>query len=363
LQTTKDITDKIATLPPPRNNENDEGQEAKDDDDGFRKLRETWPLWLQHGLRDSGALRTIIDFLTKVSAAPAFFQENPQCFWELLRISACPAWITNAMHAANLVDSTTHVDFSIESYGPHRSQYAEVMVNTENKQQKELPLLIFVHGGAWGSGFPAMYRLVAAPFLERNFRVAILGYRTYPDATVKGQTDDIVRAVEHFASSSTTGPTVILAHSSGAHVSLLAALQGRLSSSMQGFIGMSGVYDIERHYEFECLRGVDQISPLSPACGGTVDQWRLTSPTLLVPTTDDSIITSLPPILFLHGDNDTTVPAQSSQQIHEALVVRNHQSQLQILSNVGHSDALLETLLGGKTQDAVFSWLESELGI
>jgi acetyl esterase/lipase len=57
-------------------------------------------------------------------------------------------------------------------------------------------LVAFVHGGAWGSGFPAMYRLVAKPFLNKGMTVAILGYRTYPTTDVKGQVDDLEQALE-----------------------------------------------------------------------------------------------------------------------------------------------------------------------
>lgn len=37
--------------------------------------------------------------------------------------------------------------------------------------------VFFVHGGAWGSGMPWMYRLVAPTFLRLNFAVVIVGYR------------------------------------------------------------------------------------------------------------------------------------------------------------------------------------------
>ena len=41
-------------------------------------------------------------------------------------------------------------------------------------------MIFFVHGGAWGSGQPWFYRLIAIPFLELGFAVAIIGYRVYP---------------------------------------------------------------------------------------------------------------------------------------------------------------------------------------
>eukprot|EP00549_Striatella_unipunctata_P010133 CAMPEP_0118714992 /NCGR_PEP_ID=MMETSP0800-20121206/26578_1 /TAXON_ID=210618 ORGANISM="Striatella unipunctata, Strain CCMP2910" /NCGR_SAMPLE_ID=MMETSP0800 /ASSEMBLY_ACC=CAM_ASM_000638 /LENGTH=75 /DNA_ID=CAMNT_0006621013 /DNA_START=1 /DNA_END=225 /DNA_ORIENTATION=- len=51
------------------------------------------------------------------------------------------------------------------------------------------------HGGAWGSGLPWMYRLLATVFLQYGYAVAIVGYRTYPDSkTIRDQVDDLEAA-------------------------------------------------------------------------------------------------------------------------------------------------------------------------
>ena len=57
--------------------------------------------------------------------------------------------------------------------------------------------VFFVHGGAWGSGMPWMYRLVAPTFLRLDLAVIVVGYRTYPDAsTINEQVRDVVTAWE-----------------------------------------------------------------------------------------------------------------------------------------------------------------------
>ena len=322
-------------------------------DNGFRKMRETWPLWLQRGLRDTGTLRTIMNSLTRYAAAPVFFYENPSCLSEFVRLSGYPQSVTNL-----IAPETSRIHFSIESYGPHPSQSAEVMVSDTKKNCKDLPLLIFVHGGAWGSGFPTMYRLISVPFLEKGYRVAVLGYRTYPDANVDGQVGDVVRAVDYFTRDQ-QGPTVLMGHSSGAHISLLAALGGSLSS-IDALICKSGVYDIEEHFQHECSRGVDQISPMSPACGPTLDDWRRNSPLRVLETVDQSIVDALPPLLFVHGETDGTVSPSASSDCFEAVTARGKgQCELRILEGVGHSEPVLETFLGGSTQDTLFEWLDS----
>lgn len=338
--------------------ESDVKQVDQSDDNGFRKMRKTWPLWYQNGLRDTGALRTIMNSLTRYVAAPVFYYENPSCLPEFVRISGYPQLITNL-----IAPEKSRIHFSIESYGPHPSQYAEVMVSDTEKDCKDLPLLIFVHGGAWGSGFPTMYRLISVPFLEKGYRVAVLGYRTYPDANADGQVDDVVRAVDYFTRDQ-QGPTVLMGHSSGAHICLLAALRGNsLSSSIDALICKSGVYDIEDHFQHECSRGVDQISPLSPACGPTLDDWRRNSPLRVVETVEQSIVDALPPLLFVHGERDGTVSPSASANCFEAITARGKgQCDLRIMEGVGHSEPVLETLLGGSTQDTIFEWLDSIVG-
>jgi hypothetical protein len=58
---------------------------------------------------------------------------------------------------------------SIRLEPKHRRQVVQVMHPTvysgkETDLKTANKLVAFVHGGAWGSGFPAMYRLVAKHF-------------------------------------------------------------------------------------------------------------------------------------------------------------------------------------------------------
>ncbi|CAM9434541.1 unnamed protein product [Sphacelaria rigidula] len=84
---------------------------------------------------------------------------------------------------------------------------------------------------------------------------------------------------------SVSAPEVyLMGHSSGSHISLLYLIRReeerrrgastRSGDSMEkeleveGLIGLSGVYDVHRHYLFESWRGVHEISPLKASHGG-----------------------------------------------------------------------------------------------
>mmetsp|Transcript_17077 Transcript_17077/g.20853 ORF Transcript_17077/g.20853 Transcript_17077/m.20853 type:complete len:411 (+) Transcript_17077:121-1353(+) len=335
--------------------------------ESFQELRQTWPLWLQQGLRDTGTLRLIIDFLTRVSAAPNFYMDNPNSLPEFCRITGYPAWLTTTICMAlnNIKDDEVdvnelpQVDFNVEKYGSQPEQYAEVMIESSRKNDLNIPLVVFVHGGAWGSGFPSMYRLIARPFLKQGYRVANLGYRVYPKADVDGQMEDISRAIHHVSEAHKAKATFVVGHSSGAHICVLASLQGLFPMNVVGLVGMSGVYDIAQHYEYEILRGVDQISPMKPSCCTTAENMRNRSPRYIVNGLEkNTMMNSMPPLLLLHGADDDTALPRESIGMQEALEFNNFtQSELIVLEGVGHADTALQVSLGGKVQDTILEWL------
>ncbi|CAM9943239.1 unnamed protein product, partial [Hapterophycus canaliculatus] len=84
-------------------------------------------------------------------------------------------------------------------YGEHPRQVIEVVqpirgFGDSRRRVGEKPkLVVFVHGGAWGSGATWMYRLVVDRLTSSDdshlasCTVASLGYRVHPDADTAGQ--------------------------------------------------------------------------------------------------------------------------------------------------------------------------------
>mmetsp|Transcript_15990 Transcript_15990/g.37026 ORF Transcript_15990/g.37026 Transcript_15990/m.37026 type:complete len:435 (+) Transcript_15990:44-1348(+) len=325
-----------------------------------------WPKWLQHSIRDRGGVRFIVDSATRGIAAPIFYRENPWCFPEFVRISGREyPWLVRAFRRAGLIaDTRPDVRFEKVRYGDHPQQVAQVMISEDAAEAEtngtEVPLFLFLHGGAWGSGFPTMYRLLSLPFLDRNFRSVILGYRTYPAATIEGQVDDLVRAVQRFtADYGRNAPVVLMGHSSGAHVCLLAALQGRLPS-VDALVGASGVYDIERQHRRDRALGLGELSPMVPANGFTPRSFRKHSPAASV-ATNEPLPEGFPPnLLLVHGDADDVVLPESSVEFADRL--GRDRCRLEIVEGAGHEEIVSETLLGGTTQSVICGWIDSVLG-
>jgi hypothetical protein len=80
---------------------------------------------------------------------------------------------------------------------------------------------------------------------------------------------------------------------------------------------------------------------------------------------EQTTIDKLPPLLFLHGELDTTASPIPATKCHEAFAARvgERKCNMKLLKSVDHAGTVLETLLGGRTQDAIFEWLDSRCPI
>ncbi|KAL7520649.1 hypothetical protein ACHAWX_005366 [Stephanocyclus meneghinianus] len=412
------------------------------------------PLHWQHHFRDSGKFRWVADGLVKLTC-PLIAVGRWKEIRQFIDLSRPPIEITSSTSShsssldgndpleTNAHDTADHTNNSEKKkkkkkktrwrrqrirYGEHDMQYIDLYwpnmklgntndphpanhdTSTDCKDTKTDPTAViikgtvfFVHGGAWGSGRPWMYRLVAPIFLEYGFVVAIVGYRTYPDArvvthdldggagsdsqlcdvnsawgalqTVMGQIRDVYKDCDGWVGN------VLMGHSSGAHVALLMLvdmigerLQDNADREIKRlypdlFIGLSGPYDISDHFHFEAGRGVEQISPMKAICGGTRDNFSIASPVsrLMKQISTGSHARTVqectPPLLFLHGMEDTTVPftatADAARALRSCGVVDCEEVYLE---KCGHQDVVMHFMIGGAARDETMEYLLSRGG-
>lgn len=144
-----------------------------------------------------------------------------------------PSWSSSPLLSSGLSEAQTKLSINpgclskqMIRYGHHPSQVVHLWDNDSIHSNETI---VFVHGGAWGSGYPGMYT---------------------------GSTDH---------------KYTLKAHSSGAHICSLAMTLGILpGSSVDRFISLAGIFDIPEHYRFEIARDVSRFSPMVPACAGVV---------------------------------------------------------------------------------------------
>lgn len=194
------------------------------------------------------------------------------------------------------------------SYGPHPSEVIYVQSLYEQAPKHHSKILVFVHGGAWGSGEPWMYSLCSynlATCIGCDNAI-IIKYPLYPESNLLGQVECIHNAICFISSLYPTATLILSGHSSGANLCALAVVSR--SSPVAAMVLFNGVYDINKHYLWEKSRGVHLISPMGAAAAGVFDAC---SPTVLL-ANSRNLLYSFPTTLLVHHVDDVTVPFTSS---------------------------------------------------
>ncbi|RIV82758.1 alpha/beta hydrolase [Aurantiacibacter zhengii] len=193
--------------------------------------------------------------------------------------------------------------------------------------QSELPVIVFIHGGSWQDGNKDGYSFVGRALASRGFVVAIPNYRLVPDVRYPAFLQDNAAAVTWVIENITQyggdpSRIVLVGHSAGAYNAAMLALDERWLGSgrqnVRGFVGLAGPYD------FLPLDG-----EVTQAAFGNEENLETTQP-ISFATADD------PPVLLLHGADDTTVYPRNSETLGDRLVQSGANARSEIYPGLGH---------------------------
>lgn len=111
------------------------------------------------------------------------------------------------------------------------------------------PLFVFIHGGYWRALDHRIFSFLARPWLARGVHVAMIGYDLAPALSVRAIVDEArasLRFLRERAGSLgvDTHHVVIGGHSAGAQLGAMS-LSDDAGWHAIGFMGVSGVYDLE----------------------------------------------------------------------------------------------------------------------
>ncbi|KAM9743088.1 uncharacterized protein ACNS7B_010711 isoform 1-T5 [Menidia menidia] len=243
------------------------------------------------------------------------------------------------------------------------------------------PLVVFIYGGAWGSGERSIYCLLAKQMAEElNAAVLCPDYSTYPKgnalAMVQDIADCLVWAQENGEKFHFDKDNIVLSgHSAGAHLCTLTLLflidtreelfietkkQQDVALSIKGVIGLSGVYNIMDHYEHEQRRAVEYVSTMHKAMNG-VENFQYYSPTHFLKQLGQDKLSRLPQFALLHGTGDIVVPVESSTAFSELLTSLSVKVTLYLLPGVNHTEMVTELMLSNRRfYHPIFSCIKQE---
>ena len=195
------------------------------------------------------------------------------------------------------------------------------------KLGKNLPVIVFFYGGSWNSGYRQGYAFVGRALAAQGFVVVVPDYRIAPEVRYPDFLRDCADAVRwiraHVAQYGGDSTRIVLAgHSAGAYNAAEIALDpqwlGADGVSIKGVIGLAGPYD---------------FLPLDvPSTKAAFGLW----PNLADTQPITHVRAEAPPMLLLHGANDTLVRQRNSISLNAKLNAAGGKATLKIYPNTDH---------------------------
>jgi acetyl esterase/lipase len=292
-----------------------------------------------------------------------------------------PAGGPSGMGGGVAAPAATHAGVAYASLSP--SQTLDIWIPAD--ATAPMPLVIYVHGGAFKMGNSSMAGGKVQPLLDAGFAVASVNYRLSGEALFPAAMKDVKAAVRFLRANADTygyDPDRFAAwgESAGGNlVALLGTTTGQttflddpalgnadVSSDVQAVVDWFGPTDFslmdtqaaEEGNKCTTPEEHDPASSPESAYIGAEIQTALDTVAQANPITYVQTATSLPPFSIAHGDNDCNVPYQQSEVLAEALTAGGHDVELTILTDAGHADARFDAELMAPT----IAWLASTLG-
>jgi acetyl esterase/lipase len=260
---------------------------------------------------------------------------NASFYWNLWRASrAGDRYYENHEPGVRDLAFTDVSDVRLDVYSPDESG--------------SYPVLVFVHGGGWNKYDKKLFAPVAMKLVPRDLVVVIPDYTLHPDAGYRQMAREVAASVAWTMNNidvygGDPDRIVLSGHSAGGHLSGLVAFDeswlaehGHSPSELCGWVGLSGVYDIDAQMAFE--RETGGTAPVMTAVMGGEANFPAASPISYVGAAD------VPQGWLIHGAEDTTVPVSISHAMADALRAADVPVELLIYPESGHSDFLFEGL-------------------
>jgi acetyl esterase/lipase len=212
------------------------------------------------------------------------------------------------------------------------------------KTEAPLPLLVWIHGGAWRAG--SKEGCPAVPFTGKGYAVASINYRFSQHALFPAQIEDCKAAIRWLRANAKkynldAGRIGVWGASAGGHLVTLLGTTGGVkelegsggnldqSSRVQCVVDWFGPSDFASMGE----QGDRPGSPVAQLIGGPApdnkEKARQGSPLTYVGK-------DAAPFLIMHGDQDKVVPLAQSERLAAALKKAGAEVTLQVVKGNGH---------------------------
>jgi acetyl esterase/lipase len=233
----------------------------------------------------------------------------------------------------------------------HPNQVLDLFL-PEQPSAQPLPLMIWIHGGAWMAGDQASPPVLY--LVNKGFAVASIQYRFSSDAIWPAQAYDCKAAVRFLRANAAKynfdpDHFGLGGDSAGGHLAALVGTSGNVqemegdlgntnvSSRVQAVVDWFGPTDVtllgQQAGPHSFIQHDTADSPESRLLGGPVQEKRELAKTANPLTYIDK---SDPPFLIMHGDNDQLVPLAQSVILAKALIDAGVEVTMKTIPGAGH---------------------------
>jgi acetyl esterase/lipase len=261
------------------------------------------------------------------------------------QLCACsPAEIANSFSPVGHYSRYVAQPYGVRRGNPR--QVLDVYVPNEGAARAHHPVVIFFYGASWQGGSKDLYQFVGEALTSEGFVVVIPDYRVYPQVRFPAFIEDgaaVVRWTQDNIVGYGGDPTqlVLMGHSAGAQIAAMLGLDehylaeaGVASKNVRAVVGIAGPYDF-----------LPLTDPKLQALFTNAEGLDATQPINFVRRDE-------PPLLLMHGLDDTTVLPLNSQRLAAAARAVGAQAKLieyPEYGNVGIIVKLAAPLRGGST--------------
>ena len=176
-----------------------------------------------------------------------------------------------------------------------------------------IPLIIFIHGGAWKKGNKHDYWPYLIPYAEKGYITATIQYRLTGEAKYPAQLKDVESAIVWLQENADKyhidkNKVVLVGGSAGGHLAMLAAYSN-LSLNIKGVVNLYGPSDLTTEY----ARGTKSVQNLiGKSYQEAPELYKIASPL-------NYISKNIPPTLTFQGTLDDLVPYEQSDNLDKKI--------------------------------------------
>lgn len=224
-------------------------------------------------------------------------------------------------------------------------------------ERRELPVVVYVHGGGWTGGGPQrqardLYHALALD----GWATLAIRYPFAPDVSVVEQVAVVRSAVvwartgghDHGIGASTV---VLAGGSAGAHLATMAAFTPRHDGErVSAVVGMYGIYDMANRNGMRAHWDLIRRDVMQATVVEAPDRYDAVSPLVRIPG-------DAPPMLIVHGTRDTLVPIGEAEQFVAALRDADRRVDLVAVAGAQHAFDAVTSPVSRAVAAVIRTWL------